>query len=335
MLLDPRASAARQRWRLIAKAYLRWWTSPEVAGCVVFNTSHTGLERASYAARLRRRGARPVFFVHDLIPLTHPEYCRRGERERHVARMRTAVTTGRGIIVNSRDTLDALRRFCRDMGLRMPPAVVAPLATSLSQAEPGPRPIAAPYFVSVGTIEPRKNHGLLLRLWRELVERSGAAAPRLVVIGQRGWESGDAADLLEQCRRSNGIVAVRSDCGDAELATYLRHAQALLIPSFAEGYGIPVTEALSLGVPVIASDLPAFREIAGDVPEYADPRDGRRWLELIVDYADPRGGGRAAQLGRMAHFRAPTWEQHLRTVDAFLQRVGDGTAGRRDPRGRQ
>jgi glycosyltransferase involved in cell wall biosynthesis len=327
LLLDAQANAALQRLRLIGKAYLGWWMSPDVAGCVVFNTSHTGLERARYAARLRQRGARPVFFVHDLIPVTHPEYCRPGERERHLARMRTAVTIGRGIIVNSQDTLEALRRFCRESGLRMPPVVVAPLATSLAPAPPGPRPIAAPYFVVVGTIEPRKNHLLLLQAWRNLAERLGEAAPRLVVIGQRGWQCEDVVELLEQCRRLNGIVTERGDCGDAELANYLRHAQALLVPSFAEGYGIPVAEALSLGVPVIASNLAAFREIAGDVPDYADPVDGMRWMELIVEYADPRSARRAAQLERMARFRAPTWEHHLRTVDDFLRRVGDGTIG--------
>lgn len=324
MLLDPQTNPL-QRLRLIMKAYLGWWVSPDVMGCIVFNTSHTGLERANYASRLRRRGARPVFFVHDLIPVTHPEYCRRGERERHMVRMRTAVATGRGIIVNSQDTLAALGRFCHEMELQIPPAVVAPLATSLPQTQLGPRPIAGPYFVVVGTIEPRKNHWLLLQLWRNLIERSGEAAPRLAVIGRRGWECENVVDLLERCRQLNGVVSERGACSDAELATYLRHAQALLIPSFAEGYGIPVAEALALGVPVIASDLPAFREIAGNIPEYADPLDGRRWMELIIEYADPRSGRRAAQLDRIADFRATTWEHHLKTVDAFLQRLGDGT----------
>ena len=321
LLLDPQSNASRQRLRLIMKAYLGWWVSQDITGCVVFNTSHTGLERAYSTAQLRRRGARPVFFVHDLIPVTHPEYCRRGERERHMARMRTAVTTGSGIIANSQDTLDALGRFCREMGLQMPPAVVAPLATSLSQMETGPRPVAAPYFVVVGTIEPRKNHSLLLQLWRKLVERSGDAAPRLAVIGRRGWECENVVYLLERCRQLNGVVAERGACSDAELATYLRHAQALLIPSFAEGYGIPLAEALSLGTPVIASDLPAFREVADEIPEYVDPLDGRRWMELIEDYAGDRSALRAAQLERMKGFRATTWQQHFQAVDEFIENL--------------
>jgi len=108
---------------------------------------------------------------------------------------------------------------------------------------------------------------------------------------------------------------------DREIAGYLRHAQALLFPSFEEGYGLPLAEALSLGVPAIANDLPAFREIAGDIPEYAGPRDSRRWRDLIADYARPDSALRAAQLQRLAGFRATTWEGHFQTVDDFLRQL--------------
>lgn len=326
MLLDP--AARPQALRLFMTTYLSWWATPGVGGAVLFNTSHSGLEYAGYAASLRRRGARAVIFVHDLIPVTHPEYFPAGEGSRHAMRMRTALTAGSGLVVNSQSTLDELGRFAGAEGLRMPPAVVAPLASSLPPVEPGPRPIAEPYFVVVGTIEPRKNHLLLLQLWRHLVEqqdsrskiqdpRSGAV-PRLVVIGHRGHESEGVVDLLERCRQLEGVVIELGRCSDAELATYLRHARALLFPTFVEGYGIPVAEALALGTPVIASDLPVFREVAGDIPDYAGPLDGRRWLELITDYAQPNSARREAQLERMKAFRATTWARHFEKVDEFL-----------------
>lgn len=318
MLLDDGVNGRAPAARLIAKAYVNWWMRPSVEGCVLLNTSHTGLERSGYASGLRRRGAHSVFFVHDLIPITHPEYCRPGERERHLTRMRTAVRVGRGMIVPSQHTLDTLKRFCGDAGLPFPPAAVAPLASSLPHVEAGPPPVAEPYFVVVGTIEPRKNHGMLLQLWRSLVERNGKAAPRLVVIGRRGWKCGDVTDLMGTCPQLRDFVMERGACTDRELVTYLRHAQALLFPSFVEGYGLPLAEALALGVPVIASDLAVFREVAGEVPEYAGPLDSRRWMELIVDYSQPQSALRSAQVGRMAGFRATTWRQHFQAVDEFL-----------------
>jgi hypothetical protein len=176
---------------------------------------------------------------------------------------------------------------------------------------------------------------MLLQLWRRLVDAHGDRAPRLVVIGQRGWECENVVDLLERCQQLQGIVIEHSRCTDAELVTWLHHAQALLFASFAEGYGLPVAEALSLGVPVIASELPVFREIAGDVPEYADPLDGQRWEALVTDYAQPNSPLRAAQLARMHRFHQSTWPEHFERFDALLTRLDNAplvadTAGQAD-----
>ncbi|MDO9194307.1 MAG: glycosyltransferase, partial [Undibacterium sp.] len=173
----------------------------------------------------------------------------------------------------------------------------------------------------LGTIEHRKNQSLLLQLWRQLIERFGAYAPRLVVIGQRGWKCENIVDLLERCETLKGFVFEYSTCSDTELATWLQHARALLFPSFAEDYGMSLVEALSLGVPVIASDLPVFREIAGDVPEYVDPLDGKRWSELVLAYSQSDSPERAAQCQKMFDFVAPTWVAHFDQVEVLMDRL--------------
>jgi len=321
-LLDGRTQDRATAIRLIREALVRGLGGLRVADQVLLNTGHLGIEHNGYLVQLRRRGVRPVFMVHDLIPITHPEYCRPGEMERHVARIRNMITWGCGIITNSRDTLDTLTTFAGRNGLVLPPAVVASLAPGLAGWSAGPRPIVEPYFVMLGTIEPRKNHWMVLQIWRRLVESMGTSAPRLVLIGQRGWECENVVDLLERCQELNGVVIERTRCNDQELATYLQHAQALLFPSFVEGYGLPLAEALAHGVPVLASDLGVFREIAGEVPEYIDPLDGRRWMELIVDYANLVGSLRSAQMSRVANFQSTTWARHFEIVDSFLARLG-------------
>jgi glycosyltransferase involved in cell wall biosynthesis len=101
------------------------------------------------------------------------------------------------------------------------------------------------------------------------------------------------------------------------VASLLRGARGLLLPSFAEGFGLPVIEALASGVPVLCSELPALRESGGGVPEYLDPLDAKAWRTAILDYAgdSPR---RAAQLTRLAGWRAPTWDGHFAIVDRLL-----------------
>jgi glycosyltransferase involved in cell wall biosynthesis len=306
---------------LVVKGLLLGWNKQRVAGYFLINAGHSGLEKAAYPNMLKRQQVRPLFVVHDLIPISHPEYCRAGERERHITRMNNALTAASGIIANSQATLNELSAFATSTGQAMPPSVVGLLAPGMLGILPSERPIAQPYFVILSTIEPRKNHWLLLQIWRGLVERFGHAAPRLVVIGQRGWECENVVDLLERCEQLKGFVTELPACSDAQLVTYLHHAQALLFPSFAEGYGMPLVEALALDVPVMASNLPVFKEIAGDIPEYIDPLDGKRWSELVVEYAKPESQLRAAQLKRMRDFSVPTWADHFAKVDALLNQL--------------
>ena len=196
----------------------------------------------------------------------------------------------------------------------------APVSEPAASIEP---PLRHPYFVCLGTLEPRKNHGLLLMVWQRLLERHGAAAaPRLVLVGQRGWEIDHVGRLLDRTPGLRDAVIELPRCDDTSLRRWLAHARALLFPSFAEGYGMPMVEALAQGSPVIASDLAAFQEVAGAVPEYRDPLDGLGWLEAIEAYAEPGSRAREAQLQRLRAFRAPDWRGHFERVDALMAGVG-------------
>lgn len=121
----------------------------------------------------------------------------------------------------------------------------------------------------LGTIEPRKNHLLLLNLWREMPRTlTGSIAPDLVVVGRRGWECEQVVNMLKRCKAVRRHLHEIGTASGGQVATLLQNTQALLMPSFAEGFGIPVQEALSLGVPVISSPLPAIIEHAGDITDY-------------------------------------------------------------------
>lgn len=281
------------------------------------NIGHTGLNDSGLARWIRRNAVRPVYFVHDLIPITHPEYCRAGEREKHERRMKTVLETGVGVIANSQATLDEFNLFASAERGRVPTSVAAWLGnTPLPKAEHRNAP-QRPTFVTLGTIEARKNHILLLRLWTRLVERLGAEAPRLLVVGQRGWEAEQTFHLLDNSPNLRGHVEELGGCDDATLAAHLASARALLFPSHAEGYGLPLMEALQAGTPVIASDLPIFREIGQDVPDLL-PFDGAAWEAAALSYAAEDSAPREAQFKRLKSFRAPTWAGHFAKVDSWL-----------------
>jgi len=275
--------------------------------------SHHHVSRKRTIDRIRcRLGARTVCFLHDLIPIDYPEYFKPGWEERY---HQIATNVGRmfdAVIANSEVTARSLRTK---------PRLVRVAAPGVRTFQPGPvgcaQPRDRPYFVVLGTIEPRKNHLLLLNLWTRLA--TGVAdPPRLLVIGARGWENEQVVDMLERSRRLRGLVEEHNGLSDAQVGALVCGAQALLLPSFAEGFGLPLAEALASGVPVICSDIPVFRELGGDAPDYLDPLDLHAWLDAILEYSRPDSARRAAQLERLARWQAPSWADHFTAVEALF-----------------
>jgi glycosyltransferase involved in cell wall biosynthesis len=284
--------------------------------------SHHHLERRGVIARLKQKTrARFVCLIHDLIPIEYPEFALPGQDQKHRRRIETAAALADAVIVNSTVTREAFQPYLARAG-RAPPVVIAPFGVDMPASPPdGPPAPAPPYFVCVSTIEARKNHLLLLNLWRQLSDEFGDRVPRLVLVGQRGWETETAIDMLERCPALRGVVIERGNLPDSDVARLIKGARALLLPSFAEGFGFPLVEALALGVPVISSNLAALRENGREVPEYFDPLDGIGWRTAVTDYWLPQSARRAAQLHRLAGWTPPRWEDHFAAVDALIAGV--------------
>lgn len=314
------AEPCRDFRKTLIRVALRFGTRRSCDGRdrVYLNVGHTGLHDEGFRLWVRRANVRPVYFVHDLIPITHPEFCRVGEYNKHLERMRTVLGTAAGVIANSQATLHDLAHFARSEDSSPPPAIAALLGSHALTLSPKSSEREPPSFVVLGTIEARKNHLMLLHVWSRIVRQLGSNAPRLLVIGQRGWECEQVFDLLERSDLLKGIVVEINRCDDATLAAHLAQARALLFPSLLEGYGLPLVEALQSGTPVIVSDLPVFREIAGEIPDYLDPLDGPAWERAVLEYSKNHSGARLSQLKRIEGFEPPTWRGHFAAVDSWL-----------------
>lgn len=282
------------------------------------NVSHSDFDLDSHLGWVRASGVRPVYLLHDLIPIEHPQFTTAHKAARHAGRVRRALEAASGIIANSQDTARAIRAFAQGEGLATPPLLEAPLGVS---ALPGVGARGTPRrasFVCISTIEHRKNHMLLLDVWQRLIAHLGEAAPRLVLIGRWGVGGEAVRARYRADPQLHRFVTIHQDCSDAEIARHLSAARALLAPSRAEGFGLPVAEALRLGVPVIASDLPAFREAGGAVPTYLDPSATDVWLRTIRAFAAD-GEERQRQLAALKAYRAPDWSDHFALVDSWLE----------------
>ncbi|HEY1941187.1 MAG TPA: glycosyltransferase [Roseiarcus sp.] len=269
-----------------------------------------------------RTGIDGYFFVHDLLPLETPEYFRPEECLRHARRLATVARFGQGAIVSTSLVRDSLQRHLEAIGRPSMPILVAPLPVEpiFARRESIAAPIVSgPYFVMCGTIEPRKNHLLVLHIWRDLVAEFGEAAPKLVLIGAPGWENEHVIDLLDRCPGLQRHVIEVSGLPTPSVKRLLAGARALLAPSFAEGYGLPIVEALSARVPVIASDIPVFHEIGAGRIMAIDPTDGPRWRAAICAFACEGSAARRAALAALADYAAPDWPSYFGKIEDFIR----------------
>ena len=264
----------------------------------------------------KRRDVKAVFFVHDLLPITLPEYFREAEYERHRARMRNVARFASAAVVTTRTVAADLEAHMAELGRQDLPIFARP--TPISPTFSTPRAIdrdlqRQPFFVLCSTIEPRKNHLTILAVWRALARRLGPATPKLLLVGTRGWHYAPIIDLIERSPALRDHVLEVNGLSTPGLKRLIDNAQALLMPSFGEGYGLPVHEALAAGAPVVASDIPAFREIEAPALELVSPLDGEGWLRAI----EKRNGCRSAAT---AERLVPTgWSRYFEELDAFVE----------------
>ncbi len=130
-------------------------------------------------------------------------------------------------------------------------------------------PLKHPYFLFVGSLDPRKNIFALMEAYKQ----SAIADTKLVIIGAGNTSfNNDVERRLQPFKKHSGIHFM-GRVNDETLAAYYQHASAVIVPSFYEGFGLPVVEALANGCKVIASDIPVFREVAGNYAEYFNPND--------------------------------------------------------------
>jgi glycosyltransferase involved in cell wall biosynthesis len=297
------------------------------SGGIYLNVSQFPLEFDRFFRWSHRRpDIDNVFFLHDILPLETPEYFRPSEYPRHRRRLETLARRGRAAIVSTKVVRDSLMRRLGVLGRRDMPILVAPLPPDpifSQKASTENADARRPYFVICGTIEPRKNHSLLLHIWRDIVTRLGEMAPKLVVIGMRGWENEHVIDLLERCPGLRDHVIEASGLTTPSVKQLLLGARALLMPSFAEGYGLPIVEALALGVPVIASDIPVFREIGGGRLLTIDPTDGPGWRAAICSFAADDSPQRQDLLDRNDNYIAPEWTSFFASIEDFIFNLND------------
>lgn len=267
---------------------------------------------------------RSVTTVHDLDFARHPDRLT-PDAQRYYGQVAIAVHRADAIIAVShatRDDLIALLGVDADAITVIHEAadpLFRPLDLDNDEAKPhtdNGRNLPARYFLMVGTIEPRKNHDTLLDAYATY-RRTTAEPVGLVVAGAEGW---NAAAITKRLREEPGVVWLGAP-PPTELRSLYHGAVALLMPSWDEGFGLPVIEAMASGAPVVASTARALIEVAGDAALIAAPDDARAWVAAMTTL-DQEPSRRAA-LRAMGYRQAArfSWARAARETAALYDRV--------------
>lgn len=278
------------------------------------NVGHSNLMESSLAAFAR--AGQVAVLIHDLIPLSHPGYVAATQSENFAGRIDRVRRYATHIIANSAVTDAELTAHWH--GKTAPQhRVVAHLGVEPNSSTGVPRD--SRHFVMLGTIEPRKNHTLMLDAWELLAKELPAPdMPHLHIIGATGWNVAPLLARLNAHPLLGRAIFLHGALPDAAVRDHLARATALVFPSLAEGYGFPPLEAALAGATPICSNLPVFRETLGDCAVYVHNADAYHWKETIKKhYAG------TTSMSDLCELKVPTWQEHFETVaEALTPRAG-------------
>jgi glycosyltransferase involved in cell wall biosynthesis len=273
---------------------------------------------------LKNSGVIIGILIHDIIPITDPEYFEARDNQVFAKAVVEALTFADFVVTSS-----AYNKACLDMyratrNLKPLSVHIVPLAHERSKSVAPESEISdvvagvidTEYVLCVGTIEIRKNSTYLFNIWKLMVQSGRVNIPTLVFAGGRGWLVRDFIEQLKACNYLGGRIVVLHNVTDAELDQLYQNCLLTMFPSFAEGWGLPVGESLAYGKVSICAAAGGIPEVGGVLADYVDPYNARGGLEQLLRYLDDPELRRRREREIANNFKPRSWQQ---VTDDFLR----------------
>jgi glycosyltransferase involved in cell wall biosynthesis len=271
-----------------------------------------------------QRGVKIVQFVYDLGPVTRPHLA--GNSSSFVDYFATVLPRATLLVSISEHTRRELVEWGAELGFGELPVTVIRLGdvfTAVAPVQPAPPAVGdelgrSAFVLCVGTIEAKKNHALLYYVYKQAARRK-ISLPRMVVVGRRGWRTDDIYGLLTEDPELADRFVFFHDASDAELVWLYENCRYTVLPSFFEGWGIPVAESVSRGVPCLCSSAASIPEIAPGAVRHFHPDAPEELLGLMEELNDDEALERARH--EAAAYVPTTWDQTFEQVTGALDQL--------------
>lgn len=274
---------------------------------------------------LKKQGVRIVAHIYDIISITHPQYCLERGVYNFMDFIGAHLQYADDIIVNAQATVDELQKLTQRLGISLPPCHVIPLGADFAKQEiitedQVPKNVVEavqdrPYILMVGTIEPRKNHKLLLEAYDKGLKEMGY---NIIMAGYMGWNMEEFEQKLESHPDYGKRIFHFTGLDDKAIAFLYQHAKFLAFCSYTEGFGLPIIEAIQRGTPVLAADVPVLREVGGDYCVWFEQDDAGELCEAVCALANSSGWYEKLKNNNKC-FHAVTWEKCHSMMDKVLK----------------
>jgi len=283
---------------------------------VSLGTAWSRLYDARAIETLRAGGVRFGVMVYDIIPELFPEWTLPGTIADFRVFLRGTVVAADMIFTISQNSAADIQQFLQSVDAPAIPVSVLSVGFLLpSGTQPARAEMAEPFVLLVSTIEIRKNHAFMFRVWQRLLKSMPRdAVPQLVFAGAIGWLTQDFLRQLENCQWLGGKICLVEAPGDEELTVLYKNCLFSVFPSLYEGWGLPVTESLGFGKPAALSNRSSMPEAGGEFCVYFDPENIDEAEAVIRDLiAQPE---RLAEMQRRIakEFRPPHWRDAARAL---------------------
>lgn len=255
-----------------------------------------------------------VVTIHDLAFLRYPEHVTTGRRAWLAGAIRHSARTADRIITVSQHTADDLQSWLKidQDRIRVIPLAVSPRIRRLTGAELQvfrlKFAIDRPYILAVGTLEPRKNLPMLVRAFAAIKDQ---VPHRLVLVGPEGWLTDELHQTVADLELGDRLL-MTGFVGDEELGGWYSAADLVAVPSFFEGFGLPMLEAMSCGAPVLASNVSSLPEVGESAALYVDPRDQQMWSEQMLELLRDEGQRVRMTEAGIGRANAFSWQESAR-----------------------